>query len=70
MRGCSGDRFPTGHLLSQSKDFSTRIDLTELLAKGPHGNLPTTQGVAKTLGCSPQTDSKTALVEDNTYTTH
>ena len=38
--------------------------------RGPMGNLQTTQAVAKTIGYSPQTDSKAPIAENNTYTTH
>lgn len=47
------DRAPTGHLLSSNEDFSTGSG-----AKGSHRNTQIIQAVAKTAGCSPQTDDK------------
>lgn len=60
-----GDRAPTEHPLSPNKASKTAIELhlIALLAKGVHRNPQTTQAVGKTLGCSPQTDSKSPLLK-------
>lgn len=66
-----GDMEPqTGHLLSTNEASNTKIGLhlTELLAKGSHGNPKTTQAVATPLGCSTQTDSKALLLKTTTPT--
>lgn len=46
------DRATTGHIFSPNEASSTRngLNLTVLLAKGPHGNPQTTQTVVKTIG--------------------
>lgn len=51
------------HLLSPNEVSSTRIELhfIELLNKKTHRNPQITQAVAKTMGCSLQTDSKAYL---------
>lgn len=60
-----GDRVPTGRLLSLKEAYNTGIELyaTELWPKGSHDNLLTSQAGAKTIGCSPISDSKIPLLK-------
>lgn len=56
-----GDGAPNGHLLASS----TGLHPTELLVKKKsyHGNSQTTLTLAKTMGCLPQTQSKTSFLK-------
>lgn len=59
-----GDRAPSGHLLSSNEASSPRIwlGIIECWPKVFHGYPQTTQAVAKTIGYSPQNDSKAPLL--------
>jgi hypothetical protein len=59
------DRAPTCCLLSPNKASSTRIGLhlIEYLTKGVLWEPPTTQAVAKTIGCFSQTDTESPLMK-------
>ena len=59
------DSSATGHHLSPNEASSIGfvLHLIELLAKGAEGNSKITQAVAKTVGFSPQTDSKFLLLK-------
>jgi hypothetical protein len=48
----------TGQLLPSNDTFSSGVHPIELLDKGCHGSLQTTQAVAKTIGCCLQTDKR------------
>jgi hypothetical protein len=59
------DRVPPGHFLSPNgvSSTGTGLYLIESLVKGVHWESPTTQTVAKSIGCSSQTDSKAPLLK-------
>lgn len=62
----NGETMPqTRHLLPSNETSSVRsgLHLIELLAKGDHGNSKTAVAVAKTTGCSPQSDRKANLLK-------